>query len=942
MSAGDENRIYIEVFIEESNENLSDIENELIAIERSGADINENRVNKVFRAAHTIKGSAGFFDLTNIKELAHKTESVLDLIRSRKIVPMPDVVNILLLSFDRLKEMINAYETSNDADISDLLSTLETIITKSADKKKQKADDLPAQDFKPAEKEEHTQPETEPAESKHDHEETPALKDAGIEQVPDVPAQSGIYEKVAEESSEDHAETTLRVQVDLLENLMNLAGELVLGRNQLLEAIKTGDSRSIGISGQKINLVTSELQETIMLTRMQPIRNVFNRFPRVVRDLARKMNKEVKLVVAGKEVELDKTIIEGLADPLTHMVRNAVDHGIEDPSERIHQGKIASGSISLKAYHEAGHVIIEVSDDGKGIDTEGLSAKAVSMGTITQEQTKLLSEKEKLNLMFLPGLTTSKTVTDLSGRGVGMDVVKNGIDRLGGKIDIISQPGKGSVFRIKLPLTLAIIPCLLVYAGDESFAIPQINVDELIRIKASHVKDQIEVIGTSEALNLRSKIIPVIRLSEVLGIETNYTDPEDTEIKPDRRDGIAERRSKRYPLFDTIDDTSSVEEPDVEKRRSTIDRRERAQSDLNIVIISTGAFQYGLVVENLHDTVEIVAKPLGRYLKHLKEYAGITIMGDGTIALILDAAGIAASANLTSFAGSTRQKELEEQSNKEKCRESKSYLVFFNSPSEQCAVPLDTVMRIERVEAGMIEKTGGRKTMKYRNATLPLFSLNDAVDIGSMPDREDYVVIVFDFGGRQTGLIASPPVDIAEVTSLLDRSTLRQKGITGSSIIRSATTLIVDMAEIVATVHPEWGVTVPSGASQGKTSEITIIVAEDSDFFRAQISHLIESKGYNVIAAVDGQAAWELFEQQGERFNLGVFDIEMPRMNGVELTKKVRTDTRFSRMPIIALSALADDEDIQNAINAGVTEYQIKLDKERLLESIAFHIKNSE
>ncbi|MCK5199613.1 MAG: chemotaxis protein CheA, partial [Spirochaetales bacterium] len=361
-------------------------------------------------------------------------------------------------------------------------------------------------------------------------------------------------------------------KVKLLEQLMTLAGELVLGRNELEESISQGDMKAITSGGQRISQVTSELQEAIMQTRMQDIGSILSKFPRVVRDMSRQLNKQMNLKIVGKEVELDKTLIEGLNDPLTHMIRNSVDHGIESSEERTKAGKSPIGEIGLRAYHEAGQVIIEIADDGKGIDGDKIAAKAISKGLISQNEVNAMSEKAKIDLILLPGLSTAEKVTDVSGRGVGMDVVRSNLDKLGGIMDIESVKGKGSVFRIKLPLTLAIIPSLLVSVNKESFAVPQLNVEELIRIQPKDVKESIERLGTSEVLNLRGKLIPLVFLSDVLGIKSTYIDPETEEEKVDRRKQAIDRRADN-------DDEETI----FDEVRTGSDRRYHAGSVLNIV-----------------------------------------------------------------------------------------------------------------------------------------------------------------------------------------------------------------------------------------------------------------------------------------------------------------------------------------------------------------------
>jgi len=735
-------------------------------------------------------------------------------------------------------------------------------------------------------------------------------------------------------------EASLRVNVGVLETLMNLAGELVLSRNQLIEAIAREDLRAIGASGQRINLVTSELQDAIMLTRMQPIGGIFGKFPRVVRDLAKELGKEIELEMEGKDVEMDKTIIEGLSDPLTHMVRNAVDHGIESPAARRQAGKKATGTVHLKAYHTAGQVVIEISDDGKGIAADKVVASALTKGLITEAQAAALSEMEKYALIFLPGLSTAEKITDVSGRGVGMDVVKTNLDKLGGKVEITSEPGRGSTFRIKLPLTLAIIPSLLVSVAQERFAIPQVNVDELIRVRAEQVQERIEVIGDAEVLRLRGKLIPIVHLAQVLGMERTYGLEDESQREFERRLQIADRRSPRYPQNE-LTPAAPVAAPEraADQRRTPGGRRVSPRSDVNIVVVTAGTIQYALIVDELHDTVEIVVKPMGRHFKALREYAGATILGDGQVALILDVGGVATKVALTSVAASSRAQQLAAEQQHQAARDVQSLLLFRNAATEPCAVPLSLVARVEQIQASQINRLGGRRTMQYRGASLPLVALGDAAQVGQIDAAQEQVVIVFDIGGREIGLLAAKPLDVVETQAAIDQVTLRQKGVMGSLILKDQTTLLVDIFELVEAVAPDLvtrrrserslaaAALIPSGAT-------TILLAEDSDFFRNQVKAFLESDGYKVLAAADGQAAWDLLQENTDQVQLVVTDIEMPRLSGLGLTAKIRQDTRVSHLPIIALTSLASEEDITKGKATGVTDYQIKLDKEALLTAV--------
>ncbi len=1038
----------LQMYIEESREQLAGIETDLLAMEEAGAEIDEELVNKVFRAAHSLKGGAGFFGLVVIKELAHKIENVLSMVRSRELAPNPEIINILLLAFDKLRELMNNTKESNSVDISefvvsltglasvnlpeaqkesvrtsieiklpdgrhgfsvsqfdidqtkregkniylveyDLIHDVHRVGSKPLDIVRQIVgqgglldsvvdiasvgglDDPPARKVPfyvvygavseeailempittdkgnvrllfsgtsvvrgEKKQDERSQASVAPIPTAVAEEGAPVQESPG-----NVMASSTPSNKIATQSGQQgQGETSLRVNVGVLENLMNLAGELVLSRNQLLESIGRNDQRALKTAGQRISLVTSELQETIMLTRMQPIGNVFNKFQRIVRDLSRQLGKQVRLDIVGSEVEMDKTIVEGLNDPLTHLVRNAVDHGIESPDVRVAAGKEPLGVITLRAYHEAGQVNVEITDDGKGLDPEKIAASAVRKGLVTAEQVKTMSEREMTSLILLPGLSTADKVTDVSGRGVGMDVVKTNLDKLGGQMDIVSELGHGSTFRIKLPLTLAIIPCLLASVNKERFAIPQVNVKEMIRIPASQVKERIELVGNAEVLVLRGRPVPVIRLASVLDVPPSLIEQKDGQEAEDRRKNIADRRSRNNSPMESSQNSpaSTVHgEDSAEKdRRSGDERRYHAASDLNIAVVTTGPLEYGLVVEELQDSVEIVVKPLGRHLKHLREYVGATIMGNGRVALILDIAGLAGVASLTSLSGTARASELAAEADKERFEEKHSFLAFWGGAKEQCIVPLDTVARVEQIKKSDIEMVAGKRVMQYRGQVMPLFALKDGADVSDIVEDRDPIVVVFQVGAREVGLLASPPVDAMEARLVIDQTTVHQAGIVGSTVMKGQTTLLVDIYELVRASYPNWVEMRPTSMGAGEGSG-TVLLAEDSDFFRQQVKRYIEEGGYRVLAGDDGLAAWNLLEEHANDVRLVVTDIEMPRLDGYGLTKKIKADRRFSHLPIIALSSLASEEDIARGKAVGIDEYQVKLDRERLLEGIS-------
>ncbi|MBU1231463.1 MAG: chemotaxis protein CheW [Proteobacteria bacterium] len=942
-------------FIEESLEHLADIENDLLQIEEAGSDIDEELVNKVFRAAHSIKGGAGFMGLTVIQDLSHVMENVLGQIRSRKLIPNPEIINVLLQASDKLQTMIEDVQNSNDYDIQDHLIPLNEIVEGNVPQAviesvptEYLSEDIEEEaEMAPTPPEEFSIPEPAPEPAVVTAPPEPSVT-AEIAATPEISTPSSVTSSTtgnAKKQDPVKMDTSIRVHVSLLDSLMTLAGELVLSRNQLLQTISSDDVRNAEVVGQRIDLITSELQEAIMLTRMQPIGNVFNKFNRVVRDLSSKLGKNIDLTIVGKDVELDKTIIELINDPLTHLVRNSVDHGIEMPDERARVGKSPKGLVILKAYHEAGQVVIEISDDGKGLDGNILGASAITKGLITAEQLQLMSDKEKVNLIFLPGFSMAKQVTDVSGRGVGMDVVKTNLDKLGGQVDIISEPGHGTTISIKLPLTLAIIPCQIIMTGGERYAIPQVNLEELLRIPAKHVKERVERVGNAEVVRLRGNLLPLIRLSDVLGIERTYFDINTNKYKQDRRERISDRRGKESPFFKNEDDNtqeSEINTVDAEGARSNSDRRYAASSALNIVVVSNGALKYGLIVDRLQDSEEIVIKPLGRHLQQCKGYAGATIMGDGRIALILDVTNLARMAHLTSIDGTDRATEVAMAAeDKVKAQKDKQALLTFrSSEKEQFAVPLNQVERIEKIKRSDIEELGGKKVMQYRGGSLSLLAVDDVAMVQPLADNDNLLVIVFNIASQIVGLLAIGPIDAMEISVAIDGVTLKQPGIMGSTIIDGQTTMLVDIFEVVGALYPEWFENQEVYEVEEEGGPVpTILIAEDSNFFRNQVKSYMTESGYNVIEGEDGAIAWDLLQEHGDEISIVVTDIEMPNMNGFQLTETIRKDPRFSSMPIIALTTLAGEEDVAKGKAVGVNEYHIKLDKEKLMASVHHYIK---
>ncbi len=1069
----------LQMYIEESLDHLGDIESDLLTIEEAGANIDLDLVNNVFRAAHSVKGGAGFMGLTTIKDLAHHLENVLGLIRTKELVPDSNRISVLLKGFDKLENLLNNIEESNNVDVSDHITDLENITKSSLPEEKQDMvseivdiklgdgrifsqvslyeieqyknegknlflveydliNDIQRKEKNPIEVLNSLQKTGTIIDSRIDfdsvglltesldparipfqvlfasiieydmtetlfdinknfiHEisdemviksnattinEEPAPMPAATPEEaaapaavqpppaqPVAPAPEPVQEvveqsspepvvsepvaaapaaepvkkkapkKAAKEKDKEVAvstkpQTSLRVNVGLLDTLMNLAGELVLSRNQLLQGINSSNIKATELSGQRIDMITSELQEAIMRTRMQPIANILNKFTRVVRDLSQQLGKSIDLVIEGKDVELDKTILEAINDPLTHLVRNSVDHGIETPLEREQMGKEATGKIILKAFHDAGQVNLVISDDGRGLKPDKIADSAINKGLVTDQQVEGMTDKQKMELIFLPGFSTAEKITDVSGRGVGMDVVVTNIENLGGLIELDSVPGEGTDIQIKLPLTLAIIPSQITSVGHERYAVPQVNLNELLRVPASQVKDKIEKVGDASVVRLRGELLPLLNLSEMLGIEKTYVDPETNEELPDRRKSLADRRSKQHTLNEdgSISEESDVSDhyPDREK-----DRRYRAKSAMNIAVVSAGNFKYGLVVDQLHDSEEIVVKPVGRHLKKCTAYAGATIMGDGKVALILDISNLAQMAELAAVSEAGQMAKAAEEA-AEAAKDKAAMLTFSNSDTEHFAAPLNIVERIERIPTSSIEVIGGSKVVQYRGGSLPLYELSQVADFKPLPEKEQQEVIVFKIKDRELGLMVTPPIDALEVVLDVDESTLKQSAISGSMIINEHTTLLVDIFEMIKVLNPEWfQEDIKVAQEMAESGEKIILFAEDSAFFRNQVKSFMEDDGFKVIEAEDGLIAWELLKERVDEIDIVVTDLEMPNMDGFELTKRIKNDPSYAHLDVIALTSLASEAHIEKGRKVGIDEYEIKLDREKLMKII--------
>ncbi len=919
----------VNAFVTESREHLADIEQQLLAIESAGADGDPELVNTVFRSIHSIKGAAGFLGFTTLSGLAHGMENALNLLRQGRLKPSRQLTDALLQSADALRAMLDDIEHSNQHDVQRQLQVVEAVVAQLLAEEQPSLDPLGAAGDEGADRPQ--QPESverraEGGEQPADGGQLPAqglnlraplgvpqpegpTEDAprgqpggpgprtpssphaadGRVSASAVPAAASRPGPAPAEgpapSAASTSETSIRVSVQVLDRLMNLAGELVLARNQLLQGTAGSEHGALGAAVSRVNQVTTELQEAIMQTRLQVIGTVFNRFPRVVRDLSAALGKQCQLVLEGQEVELDKSILEAISDPLTHLVRNAVDHGIEAPEQRLARGKPACGTILLRAFHQGGKVHLAISDDGGGIDVSRLREKAVSLGLISPDQARGWSDREVLQLIFRPGFSTAEKVTDVSGRGVGMDVVKTNIERIGGSVSVETRLGLGTTIHVTLPLTLAILPSLIVRCHNRRFAIPQASISELVRIRPGETGAKIQRVKGAEVLRLRDMLLPLVRLEMALGIAQ------------------------------TGDETAAVR---------------------NVVVLETGHLRYGLAVQRLDDSEEIVVKPLGRHMKQCGHLAGATILGDGSVALILDAAGIAARCQLAPMQEEALRAEvhLAETAGEE----AQPVLFFRNDPQEQFAVPMHAVSRLERIAAAQVDSVGGQRVLQYRGGTLPLVCLEDHIRARPMPEADRLYVVVCRAADRQFGLLIREVVDIRPFGARVETSLFREPGVIGSAVIDGRVTRLLDLFELVSQARPDWfpqGASLAAAPAGGGSDPATLLLAEDSDFFRTRLAEIFEQAGYRVVACPDGAAAWAALAEAQAPIDCLVTDLEMPELDGFELARRVRAEPALADLPIVAVTSLASQTDERRAAEAGVDEYHVKLDAERLLACVA-------
>ena len=857
-------------FVTETNESLDVVDVELVRFEQ---DPNNAKIlDNIFRLVHTIKGTCGFLGLPRLEALAHAAETLMGKFRDGAPASS-EAVTLILATIDRIKIILESLESEQrepEGADDDLITSLEGMV-----------DRISVGGAKP--ESEHSvgtlvhqvleRPLREGEDTLDDLER--AFRNTAIEAEPaksPKPAATAVDAAVKEDETGKSANQSIRVTVDTLEQLMTMVSELVLTRNQLLEIVRRHEESEFKTPLQRLSNVTAELQEGVMKTRMQPIGNAWQKLPRIVRDLSNELGKKIDLEMQGADTELDRQVLDLIKDPLTHMVRNSADHGLETAEERRAVGKPEHGLIRLSAYHEGGYIIIRIADDGRGLDSERIKAKAIAQGLVSEVDAEKLPENQIHKFIFAPGFSTAAKVTNVSGRGVGMDVVRNNIDQIGGTIDVKSVAGAGLSFTIKIPLTLAIVAALIVEAGGHRFAIPQLSVVELVRARSGS-EHRIESIKNTRVLRLRDKLLPLISLRQLFGLD-------------------------------------------------------RDTGEINggfIVVTQVGSQTFGIVVDGVFHTEEIVVKPMSSKLRHIPMFSGNTILGDGSVIMIIDPNGVAQAFG-TNVASQLAAAEASEIKPAPSAGSSTSLLVFRAGSIHPKAVPLSLVTRLEEIDAQKIELSNGRHMVQYRGHLMPLVSMSENVRVkgeGAQP------LLVFSDGSRSMALVVDEIVDIVDDTLNIQVAS-ENPGVLGSAIVRGHATEIIDVGHFLPLAFEDW---FRRREQQVQHRPCSVLLVDDSPFFLNMLTPVLQAAGYVVTTAASARDALALLSE-GQAFDVAITDIEMPDMDGFQFAESVRGDPRIGNFPIIALSSVVSPEAIERGRRVGFHDYVAKFDRQGLIAAL--------
>ncbi len=858
-------------FLTETNESLAELDVALITLERTPDDA--DTLSLIFRLVHTIKGTCGFLGLPRLEHVAHAAENVLGKLRDHTLSVNPAIVSQVLAALDRIKMIVAALGVSGAepaGDDSPLIAALNAMAAGEAAAPAPEPVAPPAAVVEPPPPVAAAPPPVAVAPPPPPVEAPPPPPTIAREPAPMEDAAGPAA------APQQAAGQTIRVTVDVLEDLMTLVSELVLTRNQLLQLARGQDDSGFTVPLQRLSHITSELQEGVMKTRMQPIGNAWNKLPRLVRDLSQELHKKIELTMLGAETELDRQVLELIKDPLTHMVRNSGDHGLEAPADRRAAGKSETGRITLNAFHEGGHIILEISDDGRGLPVERIKAKAIANNLATEAELATMSDAQIQRFIFRAGFSTAAQVSAVSGRGVGMDVVKTNIEKIGGTIDLKSIPGQGTTFTIKIPLTLAIVSALIVEAGGERFAIPQLSVVELVRAQregeqANGSESVIERINDTPVLRLRDRLLPLVSLNSLLSLGGEVRD----------------------------------------------------ERGAYIVVTQVGASLLGIIVDKVFDTEEIVVKPVAPILRHVTMFSGNTILGDGSVIMILDPNGIARGTGVAAGGDSKTAKSA--MTDFARSSEKTAMLLFRAGGDQKMAVPLGLVARLEDVPRDKIEISCGNPVMQYRGKLMPLVPLSGVVDT----ERPRQPLLVFADKEHAMGLMVDEIVDVVEDRLEIELAGARP-GLLGTAVIAGQAIDVLDTMYWLTQASQDWFQDARQEAQQRRSS---LLIVEDSDFFRQLLGPTLGAAGFEVRTVAGAEDALRL-RDAGAMFDAIVSDIEMPGMDGLEFARTVRSGGPWASLPMIALTAHTEPQQVEAGRDAGFTDYVTKFNRDSLVSSL--------
>ena len=949
-------------FLTETNESLGVLDVELIKLEQNPND--PELLSNIFRLMHTIKGTCGFLGLPRLESVAHSGENVLGKIREGELEATSEAISLVLECLDRIREILSVLEETEaepEGDDTTLIQNLDALAEGGAAPADGAADE--AQDETPEEVADET-PDEIAAEADADAGDAPCEAEPVAEEEPEAevepepavaasapPAESTPVEVKAETSGAGKAPSkagedapressvanqSIRVNVDVLENLMTMVSELVLTRNQLLQILRTQRESEFAAPLQQLNHVVSELQDGVMQTRMQPIGNAWAKLPRIIRDLSHELGKKIDLVMKGADTELDRQVLDMIKDPLTHMVRNSADHGLEMPDERSKAGKAETGTVTLNAYHEGGHIIIEITDDGRGLAIDKIKAKVIANGLAPESELESMTDQQIQQFIFKPGFSTATEVTAVSGRGVGMDVVRTNIEKIGGTIELTSAEGKGSRFVIKIPLTLAIVSALIVECGGERFAIPQISVVELVRASGNS-EHTIERISDTPVLRLRNRLLPLVNLRDLLNLDTPIIEnlPVEAPAQSDKPAAEAEAAEAEAAESEAADaatvEAATVEAAAVETTATEPAAAEETNvakesgSDGFIVVAKVGTYSFGIIVDRVFDTEEIVVKPVAPILRDISLFSGNTILGDGSVVMILDPNGIAAATGEIGMGEGASDAESEAKASSSD--ERVAMLIFRSGDQAPKAVPLALVARLEEVNRSDVENSNGQSVVQYRGQLMPLVPMKANQEMGTEGRQP---VLVFSDRERSMGLMVDEIVDIVEAHLNIELSDERS-GFLGSAVIADKATDIIDAGYFLTQAFNDWFGSEQKAQAGGKSDRLLLV--DDSSFFRNLLSPLLKVAGYDVVSVEGAQEALELCAA-GEDFDVIISDIEMPGMNGFDFAEAVKGQSRWQETPIVALSSHTSPQDMEKGRTVGFKDYVAKFDRDGLLNTI--------